>query len=63
MLYLIAAIYVTLMSLVSLFSGSFWGFVLYLVIGNLAVRIGFEFSLLLIQIFHNTTEINRKMKD
>jgi hypothetical protein len=62
LLYLIAAIYVTLMAFVNLFSGSFSGFLLYLLAGNLAVRIGFEFSLLLIQIFHNTAEINKKMK-
>jgi hypothetical protein len=61
-LYMIAAIFVTLMSLVTLFSGNFWGFLLYLVLGNLAVRVGFEFSLILIQIFHNTTDINAKMK-
>lgn len=61
-LYLIAAIYVTLMAIVTLFSGSFWGFLLYLTVGNLAVRICFEFSLVLIQIFRNTTDINAKIK-
>jgi len=62
-LYLIVAIYITLMSLVTLFSGNFWGFLLLLAVGNLAARIGFEFSLILINIFHNTTDINKKMKE
>ena len=59
-LYIIVAIYITLSSF-SLISISFIGFILQLTLGNLLARIGFEFSLLLLTICKNTTEINDKL--
>ena len=57
---MIVAIYITLSSF-SLISISFIGFLLQLTLGNLLARIGFEFSLLLLTICKNTTEINDKL--
>lgn len=60
-LYIIVAIYITLSSF-ALISTSFVGFLAMLVFGNLIARIIFEFSLVLLTICKNTTEINSKMK-
>ena len=60
-LYIITAIYITLSSF-ALISTSFVSFLLMLVLGNLFARIAFEFSLVLLTICKNTTEINGKMK-
>ena len=60
-LYIIVAIYITLSSF-ALISTSFVGFLAMLVFGNLIARITFEFSLVLLTICKNTTEINSKMK-
>ena len=60
-LYIIVAIYITLSSF-ALISISFVGFLVMLVLGNLIARIIFEFSLVLLTICKNTTEINSKMK-
>ena len=60
-LYLIVAIYLTLSSF-ALISSSFVSFLGMLIIGNLIARITFEFSLVLLTICKNTTEINNKMK-
>jgi len=60
-LYIIVAIYITLSSF-ALISSSFVGFLAMLVFGNLIARITFEFSLVLLTICKNTTEINSKMK-
>ena len=60
-LYIIVAIYITLSSF-ALISTSFISFLAMLVLGNLAARITFEFSLVLLTICKNTTEINSKMK-
>ena len=60
-LYIIVAIYITLSSL-GLISTSFVLFLVQLVFGNIIARIGFEFSLLMITICKNTTEINDKLK-
>lgn len=60
-LYIIIAIYITLSSF-ALISTSFVGFLGMLVLGNLIARITFEFSLVLLTICKNTTEINSKMK-
>lgn len=60
-LYIIIAIYITLSSF-ALISTSFVGFLAMLVFGNLIARITFEFSLVLLTICKNTTEINSKMK-
>ena len=50
-----------ILSSFSLISISFIGFLLQLTLGNLLARIGFEFSLLLLTICKNTTEINDKL--
>ena len=60
-LYIIVAIYITLSSF-ALISTSFVAFLAMLVLGNLVARITFEFSLVLLTICKNTTEINSKMK-
>lgn len=60
-IYIIVAIYITLSSF-ALISTSFVGFLGMLVLGNLIARITFEFSLILLTICKNTTEINSKMK-
>lgn len=60
-LYIIVAIYITLSSF-ALISTSFVSFLAMLILGNIAARITFEFSLVLLTICKNTTEINSKMK-
>ena len=59
--YLILAIYITLSSF-ALISASFIAFLAYLIIGNLILRLAFEFSLVILVICRNTTEINKKLK-
>lgn len=60
--YLIMALYVTLASF-ALIGINFLNFLLVLVFGNLAVRIVYEFALILLVICRNTSDINKKMKD
>lgn len=59
-LYLICAIFVTLSSFATI-STSFIAFLLYLVVGNLVVRISYELILVRLIICRNTTEINKKL--
>lgn len=59
--YLILAIYVTLSSF-ALIGVDFFSFIVSIAIGNLTLRIFYEFSLVLLTICRNTTEINSKMK-
>ena len=59
--YVILAIFVTLTSF-NLIGTSFVGFLLYLVLGNIILRIAYEGSLMIIMIWKNTKEINKKMK-
>lgn len=59
-LYLICAIFVTLFSFATI-STSFIAFLLYLVVGNLIVRIAYELILVRLIICRNTTEINKKL--
>ena len=59
-LYLVMAIFITLSSF-AMISSSFLAFIMYLVIGNLVVRILYEFSLVILIICRNTTDINKKM--
>lgn len=59
--YLILAIYITLSSF-ALISTSFIGFLLMLILGNLLLRVGYEFMLVTLRIYENTTEINKKLK-
>lgn len=54
--YLIVAIYITLFSFV-LIGDSFLGFLLTLVLGNVIARVVYEFSLVLLVICRNTTDI------
>ena len=58
--YLIIAIFITLSSL-ALISESFIGFIIYLVVGNLVLRVIYELSLVILIICRNTTEMNRKL--
>lgn len=58
--YLIIAIYITLSSF-ALIGSSFLSFLSTLVVGNLVVRIIYEFSLLLLVICRNTTTIAKNI--
>ena len=59
--YIFFALFITLGSF-SLISVSFVMFLLTLVFGNIFVRLMYEFSMILISIWKNTKEINKKMK-
>ena len=58
--YLIFALYITLSSF-AFIGTNFLVFLAYLIIGNVVVRIIYEFSLLLLVICRNTTDINKKL--
>ena len=58
--YLILAIFITLSSL-GVISESFLGFLAYLIIGNLVLRVIYELSLVILIICRNTTEMNKKL--
>ena len=59
-LYLIIAIFITLSSFASI-GTNFIAFLLTLIVGNIVARVVYEFSLLLLVICRNTTEINKKL--
>ena len=59
--YLIVAIYITLSSF-ALIGDSFLGFLLQLIVGNVVARVAYEFSLILLVICRNTTEIAKNTK-
>lgn len=59
-LYIIVAIYITLSSF-GLISSGFTLFLVQLILGNIVARIIFEFSLIMLTICKNTTEINDKL--
>ena len=59
-LYLICSLFVTLASFAEI-GTSFLGFFITLVFGNLLIRIVYEFSLILLVICRNTTDINTKL--
>ena len=59
-LYLICAIAITLSSF-ALIGQNFLAFILTLVLGNVAVRMGFELTLVVLVICRNTTQINDKL--
>ena len=61
-LYLIAALFITLSSF-AFISSSFLSFLLYLVFGNIFARVMFEFSILGIQLWKNTAEIKDAITD
>lgn len=58
--YLVAALYITLASF-ALISTSFVAFLMMILGGNLLARIVYEFSLILLVICRNTTDINNKL--
>ena len=59
-LYLILALFITLASF-SFIGANFFIFILTLVIGNVVIRIAYEFFLVKLLICKNTTEINAKL--
>ncbi len=59
--YMFLAIFITLGSF-SLISYSFVSFLMVLVLGNLATRVIYEASMMMVGIWKNTKEINKKMK-
>ena len=59
--YLVLAIYLTLVSFTAI-STSFLAFLLILIFGNLILRLIYEFSLVLLSIQENVSEINKKMQ-
>lgn len=59
--YLVGAIFLTLFSF-ALISVSFVSFLLTLTLGNLLLRMVYEFSLVLLSIHENVAEINKKLK-
>ena len=59
--YLFLAIFITVMSF-GLISSSFLGFLLTLILGNLVLRVVYEFSMLVILIHRNVRELNEKNK-
>lgn len=59
--YLILAIFITLYSF-GLIGVSFVAFLLTLTLGNILLRLVYETTLMLLMIWKNTTEINKKMK-
>ena len=61
-MYLILALFVTLFSF-AFISVNFLYFVLFLVLGNLVVRIAYELCLVVLVICRNTSEINKKLGD
>ena len=59
--YLFLAIFITLSSF-SVISVSFLYFLIMLVLGNLAIRVIYEASMMMVGIWKNTKEINNKLK-
>ena len=59
--YIFLALFITLGSF-SLISVNFLSFLLTLILGNLAIRVIYEASMMMVGIWKNTKEINKKMK-
>lgn len=59
--YVMLAIFITLTSF-NMIGVSFIRFLLYLIIGNVVLRVTYESILMIIMIWKNTSEINKKMK-
>ena len=59
--YLVFAIYITLSSF-AIIGTNFFGFLATLLLGNLVLRVIYEFSLILLVICRNTTEIAKNTK-
>ena len=60
-LYIILTIYITLASF-GLIGTSFLAFILTLILGNIIVRVIFEYSLIMLGIYENTTEIAKNTR-
>lgn len=61
--YIVFALFATLYSLQLLFSVSFFGGLLTLVLLNVFIRIAYEGSLIMLMIWRNTSDINAKLVD
>lgn len=63
--YLVAAIFITVWPLALVFTSAagFLAAILTIVFGNIGLRVTYEFTLILIMTWKNTSEINRKMKE
>ena len=59
--YIVLAIFITLFSF-NFIGSNFLGFILMLTLGNIVLRLIYEASLIMLMIWKNTTEINKKMK-
>lgn len=59
LLYTISAIFITLMGLLIIFFARFFAGLLYLVFGNLVIRIIYEFMILVFSIHDNLSQINK----
>ncbi len=59
--YIFTALFITLTSF-SLIGQSFVGFLIMLVLGNILIRVAYEGIMIMISIWQNTKEINKKMK-
>ena len=59
--YIFFALFITLSSF-GVIGTSFLSFVVMLVFGNILVRVAYEFTMILISIWQNTRDINKKMK-
>lgn len=59
--YIFIALFITLSSF-AVISTSFVGFIMALVFGNLIARVIYELSMIIIGIWKNTRDINKKMK-
>lgn len=59
--YIVSAIFITLYS-IGFIGSNFPYFIVTLILGNALLRLGFEGILIIIMIWKNTTEINKKMK-
>ena len=60
--YLVGAIFLTLYSFTLIGTSSFVAFLLVLLLGNLLLRVTYEFSLVLLSIHENIVEMNQKLK-
>lgn len=63
-LYMVGAVYITAFSIYLMFASEFWWmFLACIVVGNVGLRILFEFMMLIVRFFGNVSDINRKLKD
>lgn len=60
-LYIIVAVWVTFTAFGLIASAGFLAFIFTLVLGNILIRVGFEFSMIAVKICKNLIEINKKM--